>query len=167
MGFHGEEDGGLGWILAGWSRRGSRRRWKLLGVCLIILYTRVFSANMQDCTVCLLNTVFPFKKNEGSVGSSFLEASWWACMRVFRKKKCRPSSKKHLILSSTITQQNTMLNYGYSHPNIFTPKFWTIDAYNPTVMIHFHCHPESFLLLRRASFPIAPRLAMGCSGAPE
>ena len=55
-------------------------------VCLIILYTRVFSANMQGCTVCLLNTVFPFKKNEGSVGSSFLEASWWACMRVFRKK---------------------------------------------------------------------------------
>ena len=33
LGFHGEEDGGLGWILAGWSRRGSRRRWKLLGVC--------------------------------------------------------------------------------------------------------------------------------------
>ena len=33
LGFHGEEDGGLGWIPAGWSRRRSRRRWKLLGVC--------------------------------------------------------------------------------------------------------------------------------------
>ena len=64
LGFHGKEDGGLGWIPAGWSRRRSRRWWKLLGVCLIILYTRVFPANTQGCTVCLLNTVFPFGKKK-------------------------------------------------------------------------------------------------------
>jgi len=59
LGFHGEKDGGLGWILAGWSRRGFKKTVEAPGcVCLIILYTRVFPANTQGCTVCLLNTVF-------------------------------------------------------------------------------------------------------------